>query len=118
MSHSLSSQRQIGDYRDELRARLAAQSELGPQMSDAVASAFLHEIEHAVDEKIEARVGRIEKSRKSGKLMQAVAITGSTTAMIPLTAIGIHAGGPEGFFAVFIAWCIVMYLDAIVIFKS
>lgn len=117
MSQSSSQKRQIAEYRDELRASLAAQSELGPQMSDVVATAFLREIEHAVDEKIEARVGRIERERKSGKWVQAIAITGSTTAMIPLTAVGISAGGFEGFIGVFFAWCVVMCLDLVVLLK-
>ena len=118
MSQAVPPSRRIAEYRDELRASLAAQSELGPQMSDVVATAFLREIEHAVEEKIEARIGRIERSRKSGKWVQALAVTGSTTAMIPLTAVGISAGGFEGFFGVFIAWCVVIFLDAYVIFKS
>lgn len=118
MSQSVQPGRRIGDHRDDLRASLAAQSELGPQMSDIVARQFLREIEDAVDEKIETRISRHEQSHKSSKWLPTVTVVGSTTALVPLKAIGISTGGFEGFIGVFIAWCIVMFLDLVVLLRK
>jgi hypothetical protein len=118
MSQSVPPSRRIGDYRDELRASLAAQSELGSHMSDVVASQFLREIEGAVDEKIEARISRHERTHQSSKWLPTITVIGSTTAMIPLTAVGISAGGFEGFIGVFISWCVVMFLDLVVLIRK
>jgi xanthine/uracil/vitamin C permease (AzgA family) len=118
MSQSVPPSRRIGDYRDELRASLAAQSELGSQMSDVVAGQFLREIEVAVDEKIEARISRHERAHQSSKWLSTVLVVGSTTAMVPLTAAGISAGGFEGFIGVFISWCLVMVVDLLVLLRK
>jgi hypothetical protein len=118
MGQALPPSRRIGDYHDELQASLDAQRELGPRSSEAVAASFLREIEQAIDEKIEARLAMQERGRRSGKWLLAATVVGSTTAMIPLTAVGIQAGGFGGFLGVFVAWMIVIFLDLVIALRS
>ncbi len=118
MSRSTLPSRDLRSYGDELRASLAAGQELGPGMSDAVAARFLSEIDRAIEAKIEVQMARHERSHRSGRLVLAAATVGSTTAMIPLTAVAIHAGGFEGFLGAFVAWLVIVSLDLIVALKS
>ena len=96
--------------RDDLRAAVAANRELGPSMEADVIDAFLDRVEQSLDRRIDQHVdarlgGRLGRPLMSAK-SQASALTGRIAASlgigIPLTAISGGIGGVTGIIATWV----------------
>jgi hypothetical protein len=77
--------------RDEAEAALATRHELGDRMEPEVVDAFIDRIEHAIDSRVEARMGRLGRRNRLPAEIRARNFTGRIAASlgigIPLTAI-------------------------------
>ncbi len=101
-------QRRHVDWKEELKAHLAARQELGPEMDDLNIASFLDKLERELDARIEARFAqetRLARRERRG----ATATLVITLAMaIPLTAVAASYAGLAG---MGIVWAALLLLN-------
>ncbi len=107
--------RDLQEFRDELKATLAARRELSPEMEDTLVTNFLQQIERAIDAKIDARMAQSGRSRAVGdrKLPELMgAILGTS---IPLVIAAGIFGGANGIIAICV---LVLIVSLVALFKA
>ena len=110
MSESLPRQEFIS-LRDELKISLGAHRELGPEMDDAIAEAFLERVQRAIDARVDMRLRQLQvtqKSRSRGRTGRLVILLIFGTG---LAAIAADQAGIEGLLAVLAALVLLMWID-------
>jgi VIT1/CCC1 family predicted Fe2+/Mn2+ transporter len=105
----------LQEYRDELRASLAARRELSPELEETLVTNFLQQIEHAIDAKMDARMAQYTKTRAVGA-RNTTAVMGTILGIaIPLVVVGGIFGGATAIVAV----CgLILILSLVALFKT
>lgn len=61
--------RDLREFRDDLKATIAARRELSPEMEDTLVTNFLQQVERTIDARVDARVdARLAEVTRGGKL--------------------------------------------------
>lgn len=111
-----SESRSLEEYRDELKAMLAARRELGRESEDVLIADFLRRIEREIDARVEARLPRSRRARSGGRQLAQIGIAvASLVFAVPLSAI---AGEFAGLLGLIIIWAVLLAINLINILRS
>ncbi|HEY8476990.1 MAG TPA: hypothetical protein VIN09_09015 [Chloroflexota bacterium] len=100
------------DVRAELQAAVGARRELGPEMEEAIVSAFLDRVGRAIDARVEARLAELQQQQRKQQGGRTGRLTISLIMAVPITAISGSIAGIEGMALTWAAiFLLNLYLD-------
>lgn len=83
----------LREFRDDLKATLAARRELSPEMEDALVASFLQQMERAIEAMVDQRIAHTMADRGASQRGRTGTVVASLALSIPLVGIaGMYAG--------------------------
>ncbi len=107
--------RDMREFKDDLKATLAARRELSPEMEDSLVTNFLQQVERAIDARVDARVAEATRSRGIRQRNQTGTVAASLALSIPLLAI---AGGIAGATGMILVLVMIVVINLIAFVRS